>query len=328
MIVIGFDDAKVTQESEIIKKVNEYNLAGVILFDIFYNDRNKSKNISSPPQLKELTTQLQKLTKHRILISVDQEGGKVARLKPKYGFNKFASAKEVSQNTLSDAKKTYKEMSMMLKNNGINCNFAPVVDLEVNPKNKVIVGLERSFGVSSEEVNKYAKTLIDAQNKAGIISVLKHFPGHGSSLGDSHLGFVNITDTWSQRELEPYQTLINSNSVNMIMTAHVFNSKLDAKYPCTLSHNVNTKLLRQKMGFDGVIVSDDLQMKAISKHYTLKETVTLSINSGVDLLLFGNQLGEQNIDELIETIFTQVKNGSISYENIVASNKRINKLHE
>lgn len=328
MIVIGFPDASVDKNTQIIKKINQYHLGGVILFDIFYSDRSKNKNISSPKQLQKLTSQLQKLSNHPILISVDQEGGKVARLKPKYGFQEFASAKEVSKFSLLDAQKTYEDMAIMLKNNGINCNFAPVVDLEVNPKNKVIVGLERSFGTSSTEVSKYAKVLIEEQKKAEIISVLKHFPGHGSSLGDSHLGFVNITDTWSKKELEPYKTLINSKSVDMIMTAHVFNAKLDAKYPCTLSHNVNTKLLREELGFKGLIVSDDLQMKAISKHYTLKETVTLSINSGVDILLFGNQLGEQNIDELIETIFSQVKNGFISYEKILASNKRIKKLHE
>ena len=328
MIVIGFPDEKIDKNSAIIKQINNYNLGGVILFDIFYNDRKRNKNISSPEQLQSLTTSLKELSNHKILISVDQEGGKVARLKPKYGFEEFLSAKKVSDLSISYAKSGYQDMSNMLKQNGINCNFAPVVDLEVNPKNKVIVGLERSFGSSSDKVSQYAKILIDEQKKAGIISVLKHFPGHGSSLGDSHLGFVNITDTWSQEELEPYKQLIKTNSADMIMTAHVFNSHLDEKYPATLSYNVNTRLLRQEMGYKGVIVSDDLQMKAISKHYSLKETVTLAINSGVDILLFGNQLGNQNLEELVETIFMQVKNGTIEYAKIVESNIRIKKLHE
>ncbi|MCD4667625.1 MAG: glycoside hydrolase family 3 protein [Sulfurimonas sp.] len=328
MIVIGFPNESVNENSEIIKQINKYNLAGVILFDIFYNDREKNKNIFSPEQLQRLTTSLKKLSNHPILISVDQEGGKVARLKPKYGFEEFLSAKKISELSIPDAKNSYKNMSKMLQKNGINCNFAPVVDLEVNPKNKVIVGLERSFGSSSEEVTKYAKILIDEQKKAGIISVLKHFPGHGSSLGDSHLGFVDISDTWSQEELEPYKQLIKQKSVDMIMTAHVFNSYLDEKYPATLSYNVNTKLLRQKMDYKGVIVSDDLQMKAISKHFTLKETITLTINSGVDILLFGNQLANQNLDELINTILAQVKNGEIPHAKIIESNRRIKKLHE
>ena len=328
MLIIGFPEQKIHAGSKIIQDINKYELGGVILFDIFYTDRNKQKNISSPMQLQELTSQLQLLSKHKLLISVDQEGGLVARLKPSYGFSQFPSAAKVSQNSFSDAQKTYSEMSKMLQVNGFNCNFAPVVDLSINPDNKVIVGLERSFGKSNKDVIHYAKIQIKEQKKAGIISVLKHFPGHGSSLADSHLGFVDITDTWSEKELLPYKNLIASKNIDMIMTAHVFNKNLDKKHPATLSHNVNTKLLREKMNYTGVVVSDDLQMKAISSHYTLKETVTLAINAGVDILLFGNQLAEQNTDELIETIYGEVKNGSIPLKRILESNKRISQLHE
>lgn len=328
MLIVGFDDSNVTAKSQIIKDINTYELGGVILFDVFYSNRSKNKNISSPAQLKKLTSDLQKLSEHNLLISVDQEGGKVARLKPEYGFNEFPSAKKISQTSSSQATQIYSNMSAMLQENGINCNFAPVVDLEINPDNKVIVGLERSFGSTSSEVSKYANILIDEQKKHTITSVLKHFPGHGSSLGDSHLGFVDVTSTWNKKELEPYQSLINSKHVQMIMTAHVFNAHLDKKYPATLSYNVNTKLLREDMNYQGVVVSDDLQMKAISAHYSLKETVTLAINAGVDILLFGNQLAMQNTDELIDTIFSQVNNGSIALQRIIESNKRIQKLHE
>jgi len=328
MLIVGFPDERVDKNSKIIKQINKYELGGVILFDRFYSDRSKTKNISSPAQLQELTHSLKSLSNTPLLISVDQEGGKVARLKPAYGFIEIPSAKKVALESSCEAEKTYKTMSKMLYENGINCNFAPVVDLEINPKNKVIVGLERSFGSDSKKVSEYAKTLINEQKKAGVISVLKHFPGHGSSLGDSHLGFVDITDTWTSKELKPYKILIDSKSVDMIMTAHVFNKKLDAKFPATLSYSVNTKLLREKMEYNGVVVSDDLQMRAISKHYTLKETVTLAINAGVDILLFGNQLAWQDTDELIETIFTQIKNREIPIERILESNERIKKLHE
>ena len=328
MLIVGFADEKVDANSKIIKQINKYTLGGVILFDRFYDDRTKTKNISSPAQLKNLTTSLQKHSNQPLLISVDQEGGKVARLKPAYGFKEFPSAKKVSQASFIQAEETYKTMSKVLHENGVNCNFAPVVDLEINPKNKVIVGLERSFGESPEDVTSFAKVQIQEQKKAGIISVLKHFPGHGSSLGDSHLGFVDISDTWSEIELEPYKALIESQNIDMIMTAHVFNKDLDEKYPATLSHNVNTKLLREQMHYKGVVVSDDLQMKAISKHYTLKETVTLAINAGVDILLFGNQLANQDIDELVNTIYGEVRAGRIPQERIIESNKRINKLHE
>ena len=327
MLVVGFDDATINAQSPIVKELQTYELGGVILFDRFYKERNRTKNISSPEQLKELTKQLKHYAKRPLLISIDQEGGKVARLKPSYGFAEIPSAFALSKTSLEHAKNVYTSMANMLRDNGINCDFGPVVDLAVNEKNSVIVGLERSYGQESETVTQFAKVFIDALKSKGIISVLKHFPGHGSSLGDSHLGFVDVTQTWSERELEPYQKLIASNSVSMIMSAHVYNAKLDATYPATLSYAINSKLLREKMHYNGVLISDDLQMEAISKFYTLKETVTLAINSGIDMLLFGNQLSQTKTDEIVETIMAQVKNGAISLERIIEANERIARLN-
>jgi beta-N-acetylhexosaminidase len=328
ILLVGFPNEVIDKNSEIVRHLKQYELGGVILFDRFYDDRSKTKNISSPKQLQLLTSKLKLFSNRPLLISVDQEGGKVARLKPAYGFAEIPSAKQISNLDANKAKEIYKTQAQMLNNSGINCNFAPVVDLGVNPNNKVIYGLERSYGSDSKEVIKYAKIFMDSLKDENIFSVLKHFPGHGSSLGDSHKGFVDISNTWSPKELEPYKKLIKSDAVSMIMTAHVFNSKLDAKYPATLSFNVNTKLLRNKLGYKGVVISDDLQMKAISKHYTLKQTVTLAINSGVDMLLFGNQLATQDIDELVEVILAQVKNGAISMKRILESNKKLEQLHK
>ena len=327
MLVVGFENEQIDKNSQIVKDIQSYNLGGVILFDKFYKHRSITKNISSPAQLKELSTKLQKFSLEPLLISVDQEGGKVARLKPYYGFETIPSAKSISQMSKEKAKTIYDKQSKMLQESGINCNFAPVVDLSVNPKNKVITGLERSYGQSSDTVSKNAKVLIDSQRAKNVISVLKHFPGHGSSLGDSHKGFVDISNTWTQKELLPYQNLIDSRDVDMIMTAHVFHSNLDGKYPATLSNSINNQLLRHKMGYKGVVISDDLQMKAITKHYSLKESVTLAINAGVDILLFGNQLGEQDVGELVQIIYSQIKNGEIPYRRIVESNERIENLH-
>lgn len=326
MLVVGFDGSSVTKESQIIKDIEQYHLLGVILFDRDYKQRDKTKNISSPTQLKALTTQLQSLSKRPLLISVDQEGGKVARLKEAYGFEAFLSAKEVSKISLSDAKKMYDAEAKMIQNSGINCNFAPVVDLEINPKNKVIVELERSYGADAKVVTEYAKIFINSLREHNILSVIKHFPGHGSSIDDSHMGFVDITKTWSSEELEPYKKLIDANSVDMIMTAHVFNRFLDLKLPATLSYKINTKLLREKLGYNGVIISDDLQMSAITKHYSLEDTIRLSINAGVDILLFGNQLATNSPQELVDTIFMLVKDGEISQERIMESIQRIEKL--
>jgi len=323
MLVVGFDDATIDAQSSIVKELQNYELGGVILFDRFYTEKNRTKNISSPEQLKELTKQLKHYAKKPLLISIDQEGGRVARLKPRYGFTEIPSAFALSKTSLEHAKNIYTLMAHMLSQNGINCDFGPVVDLAVNPDNKVIFGLERSYGKESETVAQYAKVFIDALKSKGVISVLKHFPGHGSSLGDSHLGFVDVTQTWSEKELEPYQKLIDSNAVSMIMPAHVYNAKLDKTYPATLSYTINTTLLREKMHYNGVLISDDLQMEAIAKYYPLKETVTLAINSGIDMLLFGNQLSQTKTDEIVETIFLQVKNGAIGFERIRQANERI-----
>jgi len=327
MLLVGFPNSQVDKNSTIIKDINRYELGGVILFDRFYNDRNKTKNISSPKQLQLLTSALKKLSNKPLLISVDQEGGRVARLKPKYGFNFISSAKDIATLHVEYVNEIYTNQAEMLSEHGINCNFGPVLDLAVNPKNRVIYGLKRSYGSDPKEVVKFASIFMKTLKKENILSVVKHFPGHGSSLGDSHKGFVDISDTWNKIELEPYKELIKTGEVKMLMTAHVFNKNLDEKYPATLSYNVNTKLLREELNYKGVVISDDLQMGAIREHYSLKEIVTLSINSGVDILLFGNQLAEQNIDELVDVILSQVKNGKIKLQRILQSNERINALH-
>ena len=327
MLLVGFPDEVIDKNSEIVKQINKYELGGVILFDRFYDDRSKTKNIRNPKQLQLLTKNLKLFSKKPLIISIDQEGGKVARLKPKYGFEATGSAKVISELDEYMTGRTYENLAQVLHENGINCDFAPVVDLAVNPKNKVIYQLKRSYGENPKDVVMHAGIFMDRLEKRNILSVLKHFPGHGSSLSDSHKGFVDITDTWNVIELEPYKKLIETGKVKMIMTAHVFNKNLDSKYPATLSYKINTELLRKKMGYEGVVISDDLQMKAISKHYSLKDTVTLSINSGVDILLFGNQLASQDIDELVKVILKQVKDGKIPLKRIKEANKRISALH-
>lgn len=326
MLIIGFDGEKLTKESRIVSDIQRYDLGGVILFDRDYRDRTKTKNIGSEEQLRELTSSLISFAKKPLLISVDQEGGRVARLKPAYGFDATPSAKVVGEMDEYMTNHVYDALAKTLKDSGINCDFAPVVDLAVNPQNKVITGLNRSYSHDPKEVVKHSKIFLAALKRKGVIGVLKHFPGHGSSSGDTHEGFVDVSDTWNKKELEPYKALIDE--APMIMTAHIFNSRLDAKYPATLSFETNTKLLREELGFEGVVVSDDMQMGAIAKHYDLKQGVTLAINAGVDMLLFANQLLHVDTSELIDIIFSQIKSGEISYERIIESNKRIELLHE
>lgn len=326
MVILGFNGENISQKDEIYQNIKA-GLGGVILFDKDPNDKKKVKNVRNKEQLKILTSELQSISKQKLLIGIDQEGGIVQRLKSSDGFVNTPKASEVALKGESFAKQTYKNLAIDLKESGINLDFAPVVDLAINKENKVIVTRGRSFGESSKEVIKYSSIFIDELKKEHIISVLKHFPGHGSSLGDSHLGFVDITNSWNQKELEPYKYLINNGKANMIMTAHVFNEKLDKEYPATLSYNINTNLLRYKLGFDGVLVSDDLQMYAISKHYDLKQTLTLAINSGVNMLLFANQLAKPiTLKEIVDTVYTQILSEQISLETIITANKRIDSL--
>lgn len=326
MLVVGFDDSYVDENSSIVKELQEYELGGVVLFDKFYTDKTRTKNISSPQQLQELTKGLKSFATKPLLISIDQEGGRVARLKPMYGFEQIPSALQISKMPEEEARAIYKKQAKMLKENGINCDFAPVVDLAIEPKNRVIVGLERSYG-DTDAVTKYATIFMQELSEQNVLSVIKHFPGHGSSLGDSHAGFVDVSNTWSAKELEPYKNLIQKNEVDMIMSAHVFNSHIDEKYPATLSYNTNTKLLREQLGYRGVLITDDLQMGAISQHYSLKERVTLAINSGVDMLLFGNQLEGNSVKNIVDAVYESVMSGEIPYKRIQESNERIANLH-
>jgi beta-N-acetylhexosaminidase len=228
--------------------------------------------------------------------------------------------------SLQTAKKQYDALALQLQQLGINVNFAPVVDLASNEDNVVIYKLQRSYGKDVSDVVAYAQTFMDALHEHDVLAVLKHFPGHGSSLQDSHKGFVDVSHTWRKKELEPYKELISNNDVQMIMTAHVFNANLDPTYPATLSYEVNTHLLREELGYKGVIISDDLQMDAILKHYTLDQTVRLAINSGIDILLFGNQLSSIATKKIVDTIYAQVLTDEISYERILKANERIDML--
>jgi beta-N-acetylhexosaminidase len=327
MLIVGFDATEANATTPIAKDIARYDLGGVILFDKEYKDRNKTKNIASLTQLHKLTHELRSLSKKPLFIAVDQEGGRVARLKPKYGFSAIPSAKAIAKLSQKAIRSLYAKEAAMLQHAGINMNFAPVLDLAVEPKNRVIYQLERSYGSDPKKVAQIASILIDAQNDHHIISVAKHFPGHGSSLADSHKGFVDITKTWSKKELQPYKILIQEHKLDAIMTAHVFNKNLDPHYPATLSKTINQKLLRDKLAFRGVIISDDMQMKAIAAHYTLKEATTLAINAGVDILLFGNQLDHTPTATIINTIVEQIKAGKIPLKRIQEANERIANLH-
>jgi len=331
MLMVGFHGTSAKQNSQICRDIKRYNLAGVILFDYNPIDRSKPKNISNRDQLSRLTKQLKACSQDgKLLISVDQEGGKVQRLKSKYGFyGKFPKASDISSLKDSQIKQIYSRMGSELHSVGINYDLAPVVDLDINPKNHVIHGLGRSYGSDPKEVAKYASIFIQSMHKKGVITSLKHFPGHGSSTGDTHKGFVDVTHQWKRSELEPYRILISQNRVDTVMVAHVFNKNIDSLYPATLSYKTINILLRKKLGFNGVVITDDLQMGAISKKFGLRKSIKLAINAGDDILLFGNQLDPRrtlSTKRLVDTILSLLKSKEINIESIKRANRRVKRL--
>ncbi|RUR09044.1 glycoside hydrolase family 3 protein [Legionella sp. km772] len=317
--------------------IEEDNIGGVILFD--YNPQSQSfdKNIENPAQVQRLNQQLQAITHqsneryHRpqipLLISVDYEGGKVNRLHPRYGFPAILSAKEIGKMGYEEANNTAKLMASVLKNSGFNLDFAPVLDVDVNPDNPIIGKLGRSFSADPNSVTQYGQLYSKQFLAQHIECSYKHFPGHGSSITDSHLGFVDITNTWSVSELTPFlQLLSQTKHCGMVMVAHVVNRNLDASgLPATLSFSMISGLLRHDLQFNGVVITDDMQMKAIADYYGLSTALTLAINAGADMFIFGNQLVDkaQEPKELIDLIAEKVQSGEIPEARIDEAYRRI-----
>ncbi|MBA2650572.1 MAG: glycoside hydrolase family 3 protein [Legionella sp.] len=340
MLIIGFNGKTVNGQSPIVKSIEKDNIGGVILFDYNYQTQTFGKNIESPKQVKTLNHDLQRavfqanLKLHRpqlpLLISVDYEGGNVARLSEQYGFPKTTSPATIGKGSGEKAIIAAKAMASTLKQTGFNLNFAPMLDVKVNPKNPIIAKKGRSFSSDPGVVTRFAEIYSKQFLRQNIQCVYKHFPGHGSSTTDSHLGFVDVTTTWHSNELIPYQRLIPSkNSCGVIMSAHIVNRQLDdSGLPATLSYKILTGLLRNKLKFKGLIVTDDLQMKAISEQYGLEKSIVLAINAGADILIFGNNLRvkAQDPSKIIAIVEKNIKAGKISISRIEESYYRISKL--
>jgi beta-N-acetylhexosaminidase len=328
MIMVGFHGFEVSDTSHVIRDITEYHAGGVILFDVHVPERSPNRNIDSPDQVRSLIKDLQGLTDKTLFIAVDQEGGRVARLKRDRGFPSHVSAQTLGDINHPDTTRMYAEkMADELHRLGFNVNFAPVVDLNTNPDNPVIGRLERSFSDDANIVYRHASIFLEEFGKMNILGVLKHFPGHGSAWNDSHIGMADVTDTWDPVELEPYRRLSQQDLPFAVMTAHVFNEHLDSDDPATLSTAVQTDLLRDELGFTGVLFSDDMQMEAIRSFYGLETAVTKALLAGVDVLVFGNNsVYERDIvPQLVGIIQNLISEGVITEERIEASYQRIQK---
>lgn len=333
IIIAGFRGKNLLNGSEIKKYIDKYNIAGVILYDIDLElggseMKPGTRNIESPKQIKVLTSQLQNISKIPLLISVDQEGGNSSRLKAIYGFEENPSWKHIGLlNNPLITKQFSQSMASTLSEAGINLNFAPVLDLDFGD-GTVISDSDRAFSKDPKTVVEHSKIFISAHREKGIISCGKHFPGLGTASGDTHEGFTDITNTWTIKDVLPFDKLIQSKDLDTIMVSHAFDNKLDPEYPASLSKKIISDMLKTDLGFEGVVICDDPSMRAISDHYSMEDTFELMINAGIDLFCLGNNLIYDNdyIPKAIHTICHLIDTGKIQKTRILESVNRIDTL--
>jgi beta-N-acetylhexosaminidase len=334
MLLVGFRGLSPGDAPETLRAVRELGLGGVLLFDRDLPSGSDVRNIASPAQLQELNAGLQSAAASGpagvpLLVALDQEGGLVQRLIEARGFGESPSAADLgAADDVARTRDVARSLAAQLVSVGVNLDLAPVADLNVNPTNPIIGALGRSFGADPALVIREASAFIEGLHDQGILSAIKHFPGHGSSTGDTHLGVVDVTDTWTDVELEPFRALVAAGMPDAVLTAHVFNASLDPSYPATLSNATIDGILRRRLGWDGVVVSDDLQMGAIRDAYGYPEAVRLAIEAGVDILTIANQqvYEEGIVERTIALVEGLVADGRIGEKRIDASWRRIGTL--
>ena len=266
----------------------------------------------------------------QVLNAVDQEGGLVQRLSKELGFMRLPKARWVAQHlSRLQARELYFEAGEEMRRAGFNLNLAPSVDWH-DPENPVIGKHGRSFGSHLEIIESYATSFIEGMQRAGLAATLKHFPGHGTSQGDSHNGFVDISSTWSDKELVPFQRL--AARAPLVMGGHLFHPRFsDGELPITFSTRALQLELRDELGFSGAIITDDLDMGAIRKTYSLEDAAVRSLQAGNDLLLMSNSLDyDPDLpDRVVDWVFGAIKDHRLevarlrdAYERVVRLKRR------
>ncbi len=349
MLLVGFRGTELdyNKNIDIISALRDYHVGSVILFDYDVSSGTRGRNIQSAEQLKRLCSQLRSFaTVDNLLIGIDQEGGYVCRLSTRNGFPRIPSAQKCAAMGYDTVRHYAALTGKMLEDIGINLDFAPVADVNVNPGCPVIGKIERSFSDDTRVVRQCC--LIWSQELANhhVVSCWKHFPGHGSARGDTHQGLVDVTDTWQRSELEPYRLDKDNNYAppldapdaeylfehkipGMVMTAHVVNRRLDPSgLPASLSQRI-TSYLRDTLEYNGVIVTDDLAMGAIVSQYSIETAVRMAVMAGADLLCLSNNGSTYDVNmvpRVVKVIKEMVKKGEVSEERIRQSADRVRLL--
>jgi beta-N-acetylhexosaminidase len=291
LLIVGFDGYEMSTDLKAI--MNSSELGGVILF---------KRNIKDAKQVTKLNKEILNFNKtNPPLISVDQEGGRVARLKD-ITTNLPAMGEIKSE---QDAYLVGETLGMELRALGFNLDFAPVCDVVVNKDNQVIG--DRSFSDNALIVAKLASQIILGLQNNQVAACAKHFPGHGDTSIDSHFFLPTVTtpkEVILERDLEPFRMAIKNN-VDTIMTAHILAKNLDSYWPATMSYEILVNILRKQLGFNGVIISDDLEMKAIFDNYDLETIIEKSLKASVNMFIVSQDLKLANkILDILENFYT------------------------
>lgn len=317
MVTAGVEGYTLDENS--IKLIEEHHVGGIIIF---------GKNVENSNQLLSLIDSIKEVnSKNRIplFISVDEEGGRVSRM-PKE-IKKLPTNRRIGQ--MNNKELSYKIGTILaeeLNMFGFNMDFAPVLDINSNPKNPVIG--DRAFGAELEIVRDLGIETMKGIQSGGIISVIKHFPGHGDTSVDSHIGLPTVEhdiERLNSLELVPFRDAIKDGA-DTVMVAHILLSKIDPDYPSSLSKTVITGILREKLGFKGVVISDDMTMGAIVENYEIGNAAIKAINAGSDIVLVAH--GYDNSLAVINSIKEAVTNGIISEERLNESVYRILSLKQ
>lgn len=328
MIMVGFPGKTPSEAGvrRVAEQLEAGKAGGVILM---------SRNIESPRQVRQLTRALIRAGEGQPtpFIAVDQEGGYVQRLSRVKGFKTHPSAERLGERNNPDAAySAYRNLALELRDYGFNLNLGPVVDLNLNPANPVIGRLRRSYGADPDHVTAYAKAFVYAHNESGVLTAAKHFPGHGSSDTDSHDVLVDISDSWQERELRPYRKLIEDDAIDMIMVGHLYHPAFSDSpdVPTTLSPKAIEQVLRESLNYQGVVITDDLDMRGVRQNADFEERVVGAVAAGNDILLITNGNGYQpDLPERVaEVIRTAIAEGRLSEARIRQSYERIMALKD
>src|SRR5690625_1294079 len=311
LFMVGFNGLE--PNGEIINLITKYHVGGICYF---------SRNLKTPKQVHKLSTELQSYAniKTPLFLSIDQEGGMINRITEGITVSPNNMALGAINNRLY-TKQIAEIVARELGAMGINMNFDPSMDVNNNPKNPVIG--TRSFGEDVTKVSKHGVETINGYQKENISAVVKHFPGHGDTNIDSHEDLPVIPHPMERIhsiELPPFQYAID-NGVDAVMVSHVSFPSLDKDYPASLSPKIVQGLLRKKLGFEGVVITDCMEMLAIDHNYSSGESAILAINAGIDLILISHTYEKQR--EAIDAVIQAVKDGEISEERIDESVSRI-----